>query len=249
MTDNPKKPTLRELLPYKFKALAIHMSLSLVAFGIALYLILVHWYPGPLFHTSGGFQGVRIMILVDLVLGPLLTFIVFNPLKSRLEVSIDLGVIIAVQFAALAWGFYAVHSQRPIAVAYSNDAFYVTLMEDYDQQPEAEETLSALGDRYPIWVYVRKPESSAEKAGHMAFSLTEGLSEEYMAFLYAPLEAHVDAALAKTPDEARVAARPGLGKKIDQWLKAEQGKLSDYRYAFLKGRYADALLIFDRAVA
>ena len=54
----------------RLKASGIQLSLSALAFFIVLYFIVFLWYPNPHFSTNGGWQGVRIMLFVDIVLGP-----------------------------------------------------------------------------------------------------------------------------------------------------------------------------------
>ena len=80
---------LKALLPHKLRAFSIHFLISLAIFAVLLFLILFHWYPMPWFPIDGGWQGVRIMIGVDLVLGPVLTFMVFNPAKGWRELTLD----------------------------------------------------------------------------------------------------------------------------------------------------------------
>ena len=69
----------------RIKAFLIHLGISAVIFFILLYLIIFHWYPGFLFTADGGWQGVRIIAAVDLVLGPLLTLVVYKAGKPSLK--------------------------------------------------------------------------------------------------------------------------------------------------------------------
>ena len=62
----------------RFKAFGIHLGISFVIFVFLAYLVVMEWYPGLLFDTDGGWRGMRIIIAVDLVLGPLLTLVVYR---------------------------------------------------------------------------------------------------------------------------------------------------------------------------
>ncbi len=74
---------LSEKFIVKVKASSIHLALSFLIFVVILYFILFEWYPEPFFTAQGGWLGIKIMAFVDLVLGPALTFIVFNHLKKK----------------------------------------------------------------------------------------------------------------------------------------------------------------------
>ena len=64
----------KPLLATKLKATAIHLAMSLVIFSYLVYQIVYVWYPQPYFSVDGGWQGLRLIAAVDLVLGPLITF-------------------------------------------------------------------------------------------------------------------------------------------------------------------------------
>lgn len=114
----------RDLLHAKLRAFGIHFSISLFIFFILLYFIISRWYPMPFFDTDGGWQGIRIIAGVDLTLGPLLTFIAFNPRKAPRLLKLDLGLIGLMQVAALIWGISTVHGERPYLVTFADGIFY-----------------------------------------------------------------------------------------------------------------------------
>ena len=69
----------------RWRAFAIHFGISMLVFLLLLAIILVFWFPGILFNIDGGWTGLRIIIGVDLVLGPLLTLVVFKAGKPGLK--------------------------------------------------------------------------------------------------------------------------------------------------------------------
>ncbi|PCJ85315.1 MAG: hypothetical protein COA54_11515 [Thiotrichaceae bacterium] len=120
----------RDLIKTKLKASAIHLGISAVIFLGILYLILVEWYPGVFFEAEGGWNGIMLMAAVDLILGPSLTLIIFNHLKTKKEIVFDLSLIAIVQISALIWGGMQVYAERPVALVMWDDIFY-TVTEDY----------------------------------------------------------------------------------------------------------------------
>ena len=101
------------LLHSKLKATGIHLCISLV-----LFLMIASWlywqlYPSFYFSMSGGSQGLWLMLGVDMIVGPILTFLVFNPNKKMREILSDLAIIGLVQLAALSYGMHTVYQERP----------------------------------------------------------------------------------------------------------------------------------------
>ena len=65
------------------QAFLSHFCLSALIVLTVLTVILAVWYPGPFFQIIGAFEVIKILIAVDLVLGPLLTLILFKPGSSN----------------------------------------------------------------------------------------------------------------------------------------------------------------------
>ncbi|MCY0964287.1 hypothetical protein [Parathalassolituus penaei] len=99
----------------RFKAAGIHFGISLAIFIALVIMVFTVWYPGILSKVDTGWHRALLLIAgVDLVLGPLLTLIVFNPAKKSLR--FDLAVIAIAQLSALVAGLYTVHTTRPLAL-------------------------------------------------------------------------------------------------------------------------------------
>ncbi|MFC1523782.1 hypothetical protein ACFL6N_03220 [Thermodesulfobacteriota bacterium] len=115
----------------RWLACASHFGISLVIFIVLLILIVFFWYSGALYTAAGGWQGVRIVIGVDLVLGPLLTLIIYNINKPRKVLYRDLLVIALIQLSCLTAGVYIIYYERPITVIYAYDKFHVLKHSDF----------------------------------------------------------------------------------------------------------------------
>jgi len=105
----------------RLRAAATHFAIS-ATLGIASYMAVSRiWFPGPLFEAAGGEHLFVILLCVDVVIGPTLTFVVFKPGKPGL--TFDLWVIGMLQAAALAYGLFAIAESRPVYVAFVKDRF------------------------------------------------------------------------------------------------------------------------------
>ena len=139
----------------RLKATAIHFGISFLIFLVLLYFILLHWYPQPLFSTDGGWRVIRIIVGVDLVLGPLLTLIVFKPGKPGLK--LDMTLIAITQALALSWGVYSSYNERPAAIVFTVDAFTPVPAYQLKEQGIDEKALRQYGKEWPVFIYSNIP--------------------------------------------------------------------------------------------
>ncbi|MEL0067713.1 MAG: hypothetical protein VW874_05560, partial [Gammaproteobacteria bacterium] len=65
----------------KLKAFAAHILFSAALIGVFMYVVMGHWFPGYLFEFENVWEGLRILVPVDAILGPILTLIIFVPGK------------------------------------------------------------------------------------------------------------------------------------------------------------------------
>jgi hypothetical protein len=227
----------------RLKATSIHLAFSIIAFLAILYVIVVHWYPPPLFASDGGWQGVRIMMIVHLVLGPLLILIIFNPAKAGHLIVIDLVIICAIQLSAFAFGAWAIHSTRSVVLSVWDGRVYPVLASELALQDIDPREVSNLSEQRPPIVYVRRPQTPAEAMRVIDYSFQLQLAEPSISFLYAPLSDHIDDLFAYS-----IERRPQVRA---EWLEKREQYLAQYdqppTLAFLpfRGRYGHALLVFD----
>ena len=97
--------------------LIISISLALLVIGLVFFI----WYPSPL-ATAVGVTHIFLMLLViDVILGPLLGLLVYKEGKKTLK--FDLSVIILIQIAALCYGVFSIEQGRPAWLVYNVDRF------------------------------------------------------------------------------------------------------------------------------
>ena len=109
----------------RLKAAGIHLAISLAIAALAALLVFFVWYPYPYREISGGRELFLLLVVVDVVMGPLMTLAVFNLAKPRKELRRDLAVIGLLQVAALVYGLWTVAVARPVHLVYEIDRFRV----------------------------------------------------------------------------------------------------------------------------
>lgn len=152
-------------LPARCKASGIHLILSALVAVITAALVFGLWYPWPFRVLAGGQTLFLLLIAVDLILGPLLTFVVLSAGKPSSLLVRDLIVIVILQFAGLAYGVHTVYLARPVALVYEPGRFRVVAnvdVADHELQ-EASPEVRTLSMNGPKLLGTRKPRSIEEQ--------------------------------------------------------------------------------------
>jgi hypothetical protein len=141
----------------RWKAFGIHLTISVVVFLALLGIIILLWYPGILFSIDGGWEGLKIVMGVDVVLGPLLTLVVFKVGKPGLK--FDLTCIAVAQIACMVAGLWIVYQERPIALVFAYDTFYSLGTNEFEIYEKDPALLEEYPGPYPKLLYTELPES------------------------------------------------------------------------------------------
>lgn len=145
----------------RWAAFGIHLAISFVIFFLLAALIVFWWYPGFLFQTDGGWQGIRVIAGIDLILGPLLTLIVYNRQKKSLR--FDLSCIAVVQIVALAYGTTLVYQERPLAVIFADNSFVTVSPNSFNFHGIDYQKIDIIkNNKTPVWIYVEKNENTQQ---------------------------------------------------------------------------------------
>jgi len=228
----------------RYRAFLIHLGISLTVFGLLAYLVVEVWYPDFFFYTDGGWQGLRLLLGVDLVLGPLLTLIVYRTGKPGLR--FDLSMIGLVQATCLLTGVWIVHGQRPLAIVYVDGAFYSVCGESFSEVGAPIPDFSGLPGRNPKWVTVVLPKDLDEQGAIRGEMLRSGRMLSTLSDRYAPFSpSDVDPKEASTSKE--VVDRDRNTHALPRWTTEHGGTVDDYRFFRFGARYVAEYLGFDNA--
>ena len=118
----------------RFVASGIHLMISMAVAALAAILVFWLWYPGPFRRLAGGRDLFLLVTSVDVVLGPCLTFAVFNIAKGMLHLRRDLAIIGLIQAAALVYGLQTVYKVRPVAMVFEVDRLRLVTASDVSDE-------------------------------------------------------------------------------------------------------------------
>ena len=156
------------LMKFRLKAFGLHLLASAGVLTLILGALYLGWYHWPGWYLANASQVVLVLVCVDVVVGPLLTFVIANPSKPRRELARDIGIIAAVQVCALLYGSVSLWNGRPLYYAFSEDALSVVQAYDINDH-EAELARKQNGEfaphwySLPRWVWAPRPQEPKER--------------------------------------------------------------------------------------
>lgn len=110
-----------------------HFLVCLVVAALVAFLVFTLWYPSPYYRIAGGLELFALVVAVDVVCGPLLTFVLCNPSKPRGELRRDIALVAVIQLVALGYGVNSLYEARPVYLAFEGDRFRLVSAADIDQ--------------------------------------------------------------------------------------------------------------------
>jgi len=232
----------------RWKASAIHLSISATIAVIALTLMLLLWYAPPFFSAAGGRQVLLIMLGVDVTLGPLITLIIFNTKKSRRALVFDLVVIGLLQFSALIYGASVMLHGRPVYVVFIKDSFDMVLASQLSEEDiaKAKPEYRALPLTGPVYVYSELPGDLKER-NEVVLSAFSGKDLPFIPRYYQPYAGHESAVgrSAKSIAELRK-LNPRRVTEIDNVILNNGWTESDIGLVPLRSKFEDMAVIVNK---
>jgi hypothetical protein len=209
-------------------------------------LILFVWYPPPLLEAVGGTEILLTLLVADVILGPLLTFIVFKAGKKSLR--FDLTVIGIVQVCALIFGLFSLLYARPVYIAALGHRFDLVQANQVDQSDlvVAGQSLPLFG---PKWVGVTKAIDAKEKE-RLLFSALAGMDYGHFPQYHRPIESMKDVVLGSAQAIAELKKQnAGHEQEIDAWITSRGFSSDNVKYQGLKASRKDFTVMLDASTA
>lgn len=208
----------------KSKAFSVHLALSLFTAVLVVALVFFFWYPRPLHEAVGVTQIFILMLGIDVLLGPCLTFLVFDTRKKNLY--IDLFVIVVIQFSALGYGISAVAQGRPVWLVFNNDRFDLARALDVDSRflDQALSQFQRPSWFGPRWAGALAPEDMPRRNRLILESVAGGPDLPQRIDLYVPLDAVKSQMIARSKPLAELArfnTETSIATRLREWPEAD----------------------------
>jgi hypothetical protein len=238
---------------FRLKALMLHMLASLAALTLVLGSLYLGWYRWPGWYLANAAQVILMLACVDLVLGPMLTFVIASPSKSRRTLTRDIAVIAAVQLCALVYGTVFLWNGRPLYYAFSEDVLQIVQAYDIDEAEVAlarRQKAPLLPHWYslPRWIWAPLPDDPNEQNRIVSSAVLGGDDVISMPRYYQPWSAGLPKLRGELKKVADIKYFSVLEKRSLEARMRAAGIATDRANAMaITGRGRPLLAVFDPA--
>lgn len=154
----------------KIRLVALHVLVSFFLVSILVGTIIFFCYPSPYFEMAGANSLIVTLFFVDVCLGPLITFVIYNPQKKRMK--LELTLVAALQLLALSYGVQTFFVGRPVFLVFDTGRFSIVSAYQIPDSVLAKVNYPALSLTGPQLVGARVPSNTEERKKYVNSVLT-----------------------------------------------------------------------------
>lgn len=230
----------------RVKAFGIHLLVSLIVSLSFILFATSYWFPDKFLQLTGISDIFFILIAVDIIIGPILTLLVYNIKKKRLW--LDLTFIALLQIGAFIYGAYAFYQAHPVYITFNVDRF--TLVSARDASPEKaqypEYKISKLSK--PVLAFAESPENTEERNELMMSVLFNGaLDLNARAEYYKPYADNIDKIIIKSWAAEQLFISASDKQKLEPFLSNK--RIEELAFLPIEGKAAFMLYVLDKRTA
>jgi hypothetical protein len=238
---------------FRLTALGLHLLASCAALSLILGTLYFAWYRWPGWYLTDVAGVTAVMAGVDVVVGPLLTFLIASPTKPRRTLARDIAIIAAVQLCALAYGTVSLWNGRPLYYAFSENILQLVQAYDIDanELSLAREKNAPLVPHWyslPRWIWAPLPQEPKESEKIVASAIGGGDDVISMPRYYKSWDSGTPALRTQLKKVDDVKYFTGPDKKVLKERMHAAGIPTDQPNSMpLTGRGRPLLVVFDPA--
>lgn len=232
----------------RFIAAAIHFFFTALVSGLAAVLIFRVWFPDGLASLIGGGTLFLIMTACDVVLGPMLSLVIYSSAKSKRALIIDYTIIGLLQLAALGYGVWTMSVSRPLFVAFDVRRIEIVTALELDDAELAQGVEPRFRERSlggPTLVSMQRPENVKERSD-LVLAEFNGRGAYLSPKYYRDYETQLDEIRQneRSIDEL-IERNPAKEGEIRKAIEAAGKSASDLRWMHAHHRFGFGVALFD----
>jgi len=231
----------------RIKAFLIHFFISVCVISVFIYFVLFVWYPFPFDYFYSPFDVLKIVLGVDLIIGPLLTLVLYDIKKKAAELTMDISLVVLLQLVAFSWGVHVTYTARPVILVFANDTFYMFSSDELDTEALKRKELKPVFWKPPQLAVLDPPKSAEELTQLFREYFVEGKPElTIRTDRYLPLREGFDHAIQFSINIDETVKDNQKKQIVDNFLENMDGDLSQYVFFPVKGTSKSATLVLTR---
>lgn len=215
-----------KLINDRFRAFTIHLFFSALITGFFLLIVYFIWYPFPLYITEDLSKITLIFLGSVLIIGPVLTLIVYK--KGKKYLWLDLTIIITIQLSAFLYGATIFANARPVYIVFAVDVFKTISPAVIDLNSLKDQTLKYSLFSKPIYIYATAPSDPKKRTELMWHTLSGGKDIEQLPEYYQSYKKNLPLVIKKQIHYTKLFKNnPDLRIKINRLLNKEEYTLNN----------------------
>ncbi|MCX7066565.1 MAG: hypothetical protein NTW85_02540 [Methylococcales bacterium] len=225
----------------RFYAFLTHLILSGLVAVFTVIMVFFIWYPDPLDKATGVTEIFLMLLAIDIVIGPMMTFVVYQRGKAGLK--LDLSIIATLQIAALIYGMSTVFAGRPVFIVFNQDRFDIVRPVDIDTASAKKAELAGnesakISWLRPRWIGAVAPADRKRSEEILISALDGGADWPQLPELYVPLE--------QVKQQMLKRARPlSALRKLDKHNTLLEMQDNHVKWLPLRGKTQDMSVLID----
>ncbi len=229
----------------RYQAFITHLGISIFILAIVLGAMKLIWYPDFYFEINGGWEIIKVLIGVDVVLGPLLTLVVFKSGKPSLK--FDLSVIAAIQVAALYYGCSIIYAERPAYLVFAVNTFEVVSASELAEESIIPDNILALKRWGPLAVFAEMPKDEIIKSKILTEVLDGGPDLSRRPEYFRPLLDNLETIINQSLDTSSLIKSHKISQQSLSDFINEHGDLGRYSFHPAWGKSKDIIIAIQKS--
>lgn len=232
----------------RFTASGLHLAVSAIVAMTILVAMRLVWYPSPYFEAIEAGGLILILVAVDVVMGPLITLIVFN--RNKPELKRDLSIVVFLQLVALVYGIHVVFVARPVYAVFNVDRFDMVTASEIAPD-ELKKATRPEFKSLPWWgpqIIAAKLPTDKKESETILFSAAGGGADIYdLPRYYVPYADAMEQARSKAIPLAVLRKKPGGSVLIDKFLTDTGYRETQLGFVPFRGSKKDLVAVLELA--
>jgi hypothetical protein len=232
----------------KYKIASKNLIISQIVIIVFLSFAYLMWFPHSLSELNGFTKSAVLLILVNLVLGPLL--ILFFYKKDKKNLKFDLLALAAIQTTALLFGMYSIYQKHPVYAVFTIDRFTLVNAKYAEPEKTRHTDLQVSFLSKSKMAFAKMPTDIRLKneitMGHM---LNGEPDLDGRAEYYEPYANHINAVINKSLNLKGVLKKSLDKSELASFLNKYGGSIDSYVYIPLQTYKEDVIWVLNKTTA